>query len=135
MTLEAALTARIGADGELASMLAEDGGWSLRLRSLPAISMQIVSDPRPQHYKGFQRKRRSFVQVDVWGADVASVGSVRDRLIGLLVPASRVGEVGFDRAEVSGARTLGVPEQSGAPTRHRDEVRRASIDFIFLHDA
>lgn len=135
MTLEEALTARIAADKDLRSVLAEEGGWSMRLVGTPGLTLQIAADPRPQHMKGLQRVRQTTVQADAWGTTKDEAVKLRERLIVLLCPPALVAGVQFQRAQIASVRTLSVPEQSGERQRYRGHLARESIDFIFTHNA
>lgn len=135
MTIEEALTARITEDEHFAGMLAEDGGWSRRLRSLPALTLQIITDARPQHMTGMMRVRPTMIQIDAWAERADEVAAVRDALIDFFIPARRVGTVQFQRAQVTGVRTGTDFERGTEPDRYRDALMRASIDFIFTHNA
>ena len=42
--------------------------WGRRIEAIPAVTLQVVSDPRPQHMKGFQTVRSTDVQIDVRSA-------------------------------------------------------------------
>jgi hypothetical protein len=135
MTFEESLTVRVGEEASLAAMLTENGGWAARLDAFPGIKFQIVVDPRPQHMKGFRRVRQTTVQADVYATTRTEAASVRDRLIALLVPVARVGDVKFQRGMISAVRGGQDPEQSGERQRYRGEIARESIDFIFTHNA
>lgn len=135
MTFEQVLTARVEEDASLAAMLTDDGGWAARLDAFPGIKFQIVVDVRAQHMKGFRRMRQTTVQTDVYAITRTEAATLRDRLIALLVPVARVGEVKFQRGMISAVRGGQDPEQSGERQRYRGEISRESIDFIFTHNA
>lgn len=133
MTLEEALTGRVRADMELAPLIGLEGGWTRRLTTLPELTFQIIADPRPQHYKGFQRTRKTQVQLDIWATRGDQARAHRGQLIALLVPADATGEVRFQRAMIAGVRSAPEPERGG--DRTYNELYRESIDFIFMHNA
>ena len=135
MTFEEALSARLDGEPALAAMLTDDGGWAARLDAFPGIKFQIVVDPREQHMKGFRRVRQTTVQADIYATTRTEAASLRDRLIALLVPVARVGEVKFQRGMISAVRGGQDPEQSGERQRYRGEISHESIDFIFTHNA
>jgi hypothetical protein len=116
--------------------MAATGGaieWSARLRGLPAITLQVIADPRRQHFKGFQL-RTTTVQVDVWAIDAGTAEDLREMCIAVLVPATTIGPVKFQRGQIAGLRSGPEPEQGGTMPQ-RDELFRESIDFIFTHNA
>lgn len=134
MTLEAALEVRIDETPALRDRF-QSVGWSLRLQGLPALVLQIVADPRPQHMKGFQRTRATQVQADIYAETAAEAIELRELCITHLVPASRVGAVSFARASVDNVRQGSEPQQSGERQRYRGDLSRQSIDFTFNHNA
>jgi len=109
--------------------------WTLILTALPAITLQIVFDSRPQHLKGFVSVRPTTVQVDVWADDAATAEGLRDLCIALLVQSAIVDDVQFQRATID--RVAGGPEreQPGAPQRQRGQMFRYSFDITFNHNA
>jgi hypothetical protein len=54
VTLEDAIEARQRGDELIDGLVAGRIGWDTSLEGEPAITNQIITDPRPQHYKGFQ---------------------------------------------------------------------------------
>ena len=92
--------------------------------ALPAITLQTVSDPRPQHLKGFNELRPTTVQIDTWGDTYAAAKSLMDSVIAAVVPENTSNGIRFDRAMVDGVRDLG--ERSGEKFIHRQ-----SADLIF----
>lgn len=135
MSLEAALISRVLGVPGIAAKVGNRVKWSLRLAGLPAITMQTVADPRPQHYKGFQSSRPTNVQVDVWSGSEEEAAALRELLIVHLTPAATVGTVRFQRAMVLNVRGGAEPEQSVQGQRPRSELYRESIDFTFTHNA
>lgn len=135
MSLKAALQKRALGIPAVAAKVGDRVKWSRRLTGLPAITMQIVSDPRPQHYKGFQPTRPTGVQIDVWSASEEEAEEIRELLIIHLTPDAAIAGVRFQRATVNNVRSGAEPEQGGAPQRPRGELHRESIDFTFTHNA
>ncbi len=109
--------------------------WTLILTALPAITLQIVADSRPQHQKGFLKVRPTTVQVDVWAEDAATAEDLRDLCIELLVQSATLDNVQFQRATIG--QVTGGPEreQPGAPQRQRGQMFRYSFDITFNHNA
>ena len=134
MTLEAALEQRVAQTAGLRDLFASVG-FGGRIEGLPALVFQIVADPRPQHFKGFQRSRPTQVQADVYAETQAEAAELREACIIHLVPSARIGTVSFGRATIDNVRSGGEPEQSGERQRYRGEIGRESIDFTFLHNA
>lgn len=107
--------------------------WGRRLPGLPSISLQIISDPRPQHFKGFQSARPTLAQVDVVAKTPEQARALREALIVALVAPASIGTVRFQRAEVTNVRA-GAAEQQGGDMRLRPEIFRESIDIRFWHN-
>ncbi len=135
MTLEDAIEIRLLASDDLTARIADRVGWTRRLTGIPAITLQVISDPRPQHFKGFQLTRPSLVQLDVWSADPREAAAIRDLCIAVLAPAETVEDVRFQRAMITSIRSGAEPDRSGDNQSYAGELHRESIDFSFLHNA
>ncbi|WP_440978570.1 tail completion protein gp17 [Sphingomonas pseudosanguinis] len=135
MTLEDAIETRLLAFDNLTARIADRVGWTRRLAGIPAITLQVISDQRPQHFKGFQPIRPTLVQLDVWSADPREAAAIRDLCIAALVPAETVGDVQFQRAMIASVRSGAEPDRSGDSHSYAGELHRESIDFSFLHNA
>ena len=137
MTFETALLARLNDDRDIHSATGGRIEVGRTFTALPAISLQIISDPRPQHFKGFHGTRSTDVQIDIWAKTVETGGPLREQVIALLVAAANSEGVQFQRAMISNVRGGAEQQQSGpAPVqRIRSELHRTSIDITFTHDA
>ncbi|MCM3679476.1 DUF3168 domain-containing protein [Sphingomonas paucimobilis] len=135
MTLEDAIETRLLASDDLTAHIAARVGWTRRLAGIPAITLQVISDPRPQHFKGFQPTRPTLVQLDVWSADPREAAAIRDLCIAVLAPADTVEDVRFQRAMITSIRSGAEPDRSGDSQSYAGELHRESIDFSFLHNA
>lgn len=134
MTLSAALKARLLAGATIAAITQGRVGRGKQLQAVPAITLQIIADPRPQHFKGFQRVRPTSVQIDVWAADEATAEVLREHVIAVLVPADASTDVRFQRAMITNIRSGAESQQAAPGQRIRAELHRESIDFIFTHN-
>jgi hypothetical protein len=123
--MQAALRARLLAAAPVTSLVAQRIYWVSRPQTttLPAITLQTISDERPQHLKGFQALRPSRIQVDVWTDTYAMGRTITEAVIAALVPENSANSIRFDRALVDGVRDLG--EQTDTKFIHR-----TSIDLI-----
>lgn len=103
--------------------------WDLRPEhsGLPCVVLTLVSDPRPQHLKGFNVHRESRVQVDCWAETATAAYDLREALIPVLVDAGTFDGIEFGR----GAIEIGLrrAEKTEAGFVHRD-----SFDLITLHN-
>lgn len=125
MDMQAALRARLLAAAPVTSLVAQRVYWVDRPQAaaLPAVTLQTISDERPQHLKGFQALRSTRVQLDVWGDTYSQCRAIAEAAIAALVPEHRGNGIRFDRALVDGPRDLG--EQTDTKFIHR-----TSIDLI-----
>lgn len=119
--MEAALRARL-------LDLAAVGGrvyWDERPQgsALPALTLSIVNDRRPENLKGFDVPE-TLVQVDVWAANFADKRSIREAVIAVLSPPATVGGIEFMRATEINSR--GLNERTETAFIFRD-----AIDFLF----
>lgn len=130
MDWQAAFRARLTGAGAITSLVSTRIYWVDRPQtsSLPAITLQTITDARPQHMKGNQVSRESMVQVDVWASTYASARTISEAVIAALVPENTANGVRFDRAFVDNIRDLG--EQTETVFIHR-----TSIDLIVHHQA
>lgn len=94
---------------------------------LPWITLQVVSDPRPQTLGAFQGRRESRVQIDVRAKTRAEVVALREAAIAALAPAGSFGGVLFGRANFQPVRDRGESTETGF-------VHRDSFDVLVWHD-
>lgn len=93
----------------------------------PAITYQVISDPRSNHLKGSDGSRPTRLQCDCW-ADSYGVAKALARAViaALRFPATVQGKK-FGHAQVEGPRDL-RETVAGGKTIHRQ-----SVDFIIWH--
>jgi hypothetical protein len=122
LDMQGALRARLLAATPLTALVAQRIYWVERPQSsaLPAITLQVVSDPRPQHLKGFQPLRETRVQMDVWGTSSAQNSAITEALIAAAVPEGPNNGIRFNRGIIAGLDTGG--ETSGTTFIHRTTV-------------
>lgn len=95
--------------------------------ALPAVSLQVISDPRPEHLKGFDGARETRVQCDCWAASYSgALGLARACIAALREPAT-VQDKKFGHARVEGQRDLGETVADGT------FVHRQAVDLIIWH--
>lgn len=101
---------------------------------LPAYTLNIITDQRPQHMKGFQRVRPTRVQLDCWGGSPADAIELRDIALAVLTPPTKVQGVTFQRAMVPSVRPGFDGDGTASDGQPRGETYRQIIDFIFNHN-
>lgn len=135
MTFKQAIVARLLGAAAVAEIIGVRAGWTRRLQQLPAISLLIVADPRPQHMDGAQRVRPTWIQLDAWAGSDELAATLREAAIASLTPPALVDGIQFQRGFVTGLRAGPEQERSGTALRAIPELFRESIDFKLTHDA
>lgn len=129
MDLISGLKARLQADVAIAvavdtrvhaNELPQDG-------QLPAITLTVISDPRPQHLKGQDGARGTRVQMDVWALRYEQVAQIAAWASVALHPPATIDGKRFGPARIDGARDL--PENLSDGKR----IYRRSVDLIVWH--
>jgi len=109
--------------------------WDRRWgRSLPAYTLNIASDVRLQHMKGFQRVRQTRVVVECWGATKVDAIALRGIAIAVLTPSALLDGVRFQRAQVPLVRPGFDGDGTASDEQPQGETYREIIDFIFTHN-
>lgn len=88
--------------------------------ALPAVTLQTISDPRPQHLKGFDELRSTRVQVDCWADTYAAARSLMEAVLAAVVPENTANGIRFDRSMVENSDDGG--ERAGDKFVHRQRV-------------
>lgn len=130
--MEQALRARALADAGVEAIVGTRVDWGMRNQAdpLPAVTLQIISDDRPQHLKGFQPLRMTRVQATCWADEFADAKALAEALIAALVPEAEEDGVRFNRAGVEGPRTLTSSTGLSTDTRPIDQH---VVDFLIWH--
>ncbi len=125
---QASIRARLIADSAVAAVVGARVHWVERpqLSGLPAITLQTVSDPRPQHLKGNDGARATRVQVDCWSAKYADALSLARKVIGALANPATISGKRFGATRVDGQRDLGEDVNGTF-------VHRQSVDLNIWH--
>ena len=128
MDWQAALRARLVAAAPVTALVGSRIYWVDRPQasSLPAITLQTISEDRPQHMGGFIGLNPARVQVDVWGTTYAQVADLSEKVITAIVPANTANGIKFSRAFIDAKRDLGERIETAF-------IHRISIDFLIHH--
>lgn len=134
MDWQAALRARLLADGPLAALVSTRVDWVERPqgKTLPAITLQSISDGREQNLKGFEELQPARVQYDVWGDTYADVRAVVEALIAAAVPTNTANGHRFTRAMVELA-PRDLTERTSAGDGQKKTVFRTTFDLVHHH--
>lgn len=124
MDFQGALRARALADTTVSGMINDRAYWVQRVQSegVPAIVFNIVSDPRPQHLKGFNDLRETSFQADCLGSTSIEASELGEALIAALAPAVTAHGIIFNRAMITDVR-------GGGNTSGETFIHRTSVDF------
>jgi hypothetical protein len=127
MDMEGALRARLIAAGPVTALVGQRIYWVDRPQeaALPAITLQIIDDPREQHMKGLHEFQQTLVQIDVWSATYAAAKALKEAIIAALLPAATSNGVVFGRSFV---RSRDLSERTETQFIHRP-----SMDFTINH--
>jgi hypothetical protein len=93
---------------------------------LPALNINVVSDPRPLHFKGDQELRQSRFQVDVFAATIKEAIEIAEAAIEAVKDPADVDGIHFERATIEGPETSG-DQETGL------YVNRARFDALAWH--
>jgi hypothetical protein len=123
MDMETALRTRLIEDPAVAALTAARVSWLERPQGegFPAITLQMIDDPREQHLRGLESLQTALVQLDVWALTYASANAVKGAAIAALLPAATVGSVRFQRSFV---RSRDLSERTDTKL-----IFRPSLDF------
>lgn len=92
----------------------------------PYATYQVISDPRPEHLKGYDRSRQSRVQVDVIAATYGEARGVSEDIIAAVAAPGVHGGTRFGRVKAEGPRDLSEETASGT-------ISKASTDLLVDH--
>lgn len=122
MDMQGALRARLLAAAPVTALVAQRVYWVSRPQSepLPAIVLQVISDPRPQHLKGYQDLRETRVQMDIFGTTYAQVRAITEASLAAIVPEITSNGIIFNRTLVDASRDLG--ERTETTFIHRTQI-------------
>lgn len=123
-----ALRARLVADAEVAAVCSTRIYWGIVPQGTtpPYIRMTTISDPRPEHLKGYTGARVTRIQCDCFAATYGAARGLAEKVIAATVVPGVHGGVRFGRVKAQGPRDLGEDTAS-------DFIHRASIDLLAEH--
>ncbi len=115
MSFESDLRTRLIDDALVGAAVGSAIYWRIRpqSKSLPAIVLTIISDPRPQHLEGFHSLRDTRVQLDCYGRTYDETRALRDDVITAIASYARVGGTRFDHAEIENVLDRGDDTPAG----------------------
>lgn len=84
--------------------------------ALPAVRMQVISDPRPSTMDGRQSLRETTVQFDCMGLERKDADDLAEQVITIAEQAGTVGGTSFQRSFVDSLRTYSERSTDGVVT-------------------
>jgi len=127
--MEEALRSRLLNDGAVAALVDDRVDWGVRKEGdpYPAVCLTLVSDPRPQDYKGVVGMRETRVKLDCYAEERDEVKAVREAVIAAILGGGTFYGTKFNRAFIDAVRDLGALAATGF-------VHRDSIDALIWHN-
>lgn len=128
MDMQGGLRARLLASTEVTAAVGSRVYWVQRPQGSlpPAVTLQTVSDPRPEHLKGPDGARETRVQMDCWATTYAAALSLARTCIAALSGPATINGKRFGNTRVDGQRDLG--EDVNGTFLHRQ-----SVDLLIWH--
>lgn len=125
MAMEAALRARLITDPATSWIVDNRVHWLLRPQggALPAIVLQLISEIRGQHLKGFQAIVESRVQVNCLAASHVAAVDLAEAAIAAIAPEGDELEVTFMRAMIEAQADDAEETPTGFVFRRRFDAR------------
>lgn len=94
--------------------------------ALPYIRYQVVTDPRPEHLKGYDGARRTLVQIDCFASSYGASRELAQACVDALAGPAEYAGVRFGRGKAEGPRDLGDDMTGGF-------IYRAVLDVMIEH--
>lgn len=127
---------RLLQDAGVSAIVGQKVNWVNRPQkdALPAITLQVVSDPRPQNLKGDDGARWTRMQIDCWADTyLAAIGAAKAAIAVLAQPVTLNGKK-FGNSIVQSQRDLGESFRSGVGEgAGQTFIHRRSVDLLIRH--
>jgi len=94
---------------------------------LPYVRLAIISDPRPEHLRGYQSSRVSRVQADCMATSWGRARDIAQKIIDGTADPGVTGGIHFGRIKAEG------PRRGPTETVGTDRVFMASLDLLVEH--
>lgn len=123
-----ALRARLIADAPVAAVTTRIfWGIGPQGTTRPYVRLNTISDPRPEHLKGYQSARQTRVQADCFADTYAAARGLAEKIVSALDGATTQGTIRFGRIKAEGPRDLGEDVEGIG------YIHRASLDLLVEH--
>lgn len=124
MSWEAALVQRLLDDPAVAAIVGQRVEWDDLAPDtpLPAITLQVISDPQPQNNDGFDPFRPSRIQLNALAKKKADAIALAKAAVDAVVPEAVVGATIFLRSFIDGGGSHAVQTPTGRLCRERTDL-------------
>ena len=136
MNFHEGVTARLLDSAPVTAIVDRRINWGIRPQGepLPAVTLQVVSDPRPAHLKGYDGARRTRLQTDCWAETLAQALALAAAVISTLKEPVTVGDKKFGNALVDAQRDLGETVGGGTGSQSSGTfIHRQSVELSIWH--
>lgn len=122
MDFEGALRARLTGAAAVTAIVAQRIYWVDRPQAqpLPAITLQIIDEPRDQHMGGFQNLQFVLVQIDIWATTYAQGKALKEAVIAAVTPEVTANGIEFGTA--TNIRIRDLSERTETQFIHRPSI-------------
>lgn len=136
MNFHEGVTKRLLDSADVGAIADNRVNWGLRPQGepLPAVTLQVVSDPRTVHLKGRDSGRYTRLQADCWSETLIQALALAAAVIATLEPPATVSGKKFGNALIDGQRDLGENVGSGSDAQSSGKfIHRQSVDLLIWH--
>ena len=126
--MDEALTGRLLNDATVAALAGDRVHWGEQPQGgvMPSLTLNTISDVRPEHLKGYQGTRSTRVQADCRAPTHAQALALARAVIAAVEPAGTFYGHRFGRTSADGPRALNEDVNGNL-------VHRQSVDLIIWH--
>ncbi|ATP20809.1 tail completion protein gp17 [Sphingobium yanoikuyae] len=136
MNFQEGVTSRLLASAPVTNIVNRRINWGQRPQGepFPGLTLQVVSDPRPAHLKGYDGARYTRLQADCWAETLVQALALAAAVIATLKEPVTVGDKKFGNALVDGQRDLGETVGGGTGSQSSGTfIHRQSVDLLIWH--
>lgn len=126
--LQSALLTRLKTAASVSGITTRIAWGSLpQSTSLPYVRLNTISDPRPEHLRGYHGARTVRVQADCYAATPKAARALAEAIVAATAAPATVTGIRFGRTKAEG------PQDLGEDVPGVGRVENAQIDLIIEH--
>lgn len=126
--LQTALLARLKAATGVSAITNRIAWGSLpQGAALPYVRLNTISDPRPEHLRGYHGARQVRVQADCYASTPAAARALAEAIVAATAAPATVTGIKFGRTKAEG------PQDLGEDVPGVGRIENAQIDLIIEH--